>query len=65
MLQCLTNYVQFSRNWWQVSAAGPDSVTLFAYDGLGRAVSRTVTNAAGTVSTTVIVYDTLGNAVTN
>jgi len=49
----------------ELESAGPDAATLLAYDGFGRAVSRTVTNAAGTVSTTAVVYDTLGNAVTN
>ncbi len=49
----------------ELESVGPDAATLLAYDGFGRAVSRTVTNAAGTVSTTAVVYDTLGNAVTN
>jgi RHS repeat-associated protein len=49
----------------ELESAGPDAATLLAYDGFGRAVSRTVTNAAGTVSTTAVVYDTLGSAVTN
>jgi RHS repeat-associated protein len=49
----------------ELESAGPESATLLAYDGFGRAVSRAVTNAAGTVSATAVVYDTLGNAVTN
>ena len=43
------------------------SVTLYAYDGFGRAVSQAVLSAAtgNTLSQTEIIFDTFGSAVTN